>query len=304
MSINSSNKVVKNNPKPNWLKVRLPSGESFVDMKRLLRKNKLHTVCEEAGCPNLGECWGLGTATFMLLGDVCTRHCHFCQVKSGNPRGFLDLIEPLNIADAVKHLKLKYIVLTSVDRDDLLDGGAEHFAKTIKAIKNIDTKIVVESLIPDFAGNIDSLKMVVDSHPDVIGHNLETVRSLTPKVRDRRANYSQSLNVLIHIKKLDPKIFTKSSLLLGIGEKEEEVIVTMHDLRNGKVDFITLGQYLQPSLRNLKVVEYIKPERFDYLKKIGEDMGFLHVASSPLVRSSYRSSEYFIENIVNNNKSV
>jgi lipoic acid synthetase len=281
--------------KPVWLKVRLPSCDSFGNVKNILKQYCLNTVCEEASCPNMGECWGKGTATFMLMGNICTRNCHFCLVKSGNPNGILDHSEPKKIASAVKDLKLSYVVLTSVDRDDLSDCGSEHFAHTINKIKKINQDVIIEALIPDFKGNINFLKKIVEAKPNVIGHNIETVKSLTYKVRDIRSTYEQSIKVLKNVKILDSKIFTKSSIMLGLGEDSNEVIMAMKDLINAKVDFLTIGQYLQPSNRNLKVKEYIDPEKFELFEKKGREMGFLHVLSSPLARSSYMSSELLIE---------
>ena len=292
------NQFEKPAPKPDWIKVKLPSGENYLRLKGLLREANLHTVCEEANCPNIAECWGGGTATFMLMGDTCTRGCRFCNVKVGNPQGMLDELEPSKIASAVKSLGLRYIVLTSVARDDLPDGGADHIADTVKAIKKISPKINVEVLIPDFRSNIDSLKRVIDSAPDVLAHNVETVRRLTAKIRDRRANYEQSLEVLRNAKMLSPDLVTKSSIMLGVGEKEEEVIETMKDLRSNGVDALTIGQYLQPSRGHLSVVLYIHPYTFERLRRIGEEMGFLYVASGPLVRSSYKAGEFYLEKII------
>lgn len=292
------NQFEKPAPKPDWIKVKLPSGENYLKLKGLLRGANLHTVCEEANCPNIAECWGGGTATFMLMGDTCTRGCRFCNVKVGNPQGILDELEPSKIANAMKSLGLTYIVLTSVARDDLPDGGADHIAKTVKAIKKIDPKMLVEVLIPDFQNNIDSLKRVIDSGSDVLAHNVETVRRLTPKIRDRRANYEQSLEVLRNAKMLNHKIITKSSIMLGIGEKEEEVVKTMEDLRTNGVDALTIGQYLQPSRGHLAVVDYVYPDTFQRLRRIGEEMGFLYVASGPLVRSSYKAGEFYLEKII------
>lgn len=281
--------------KPEWLKIRPPAGKSYKRIKGTLRRHNLHTVCEEARCPNVHECWGGGTATIMLLGDVCTRGCRFCSVSSGNPRGRIDPREPIKVAEVVAEWGLDYLVLTSVARDDLPDGGAGHFARAVCAIKERSPGALIELLIPDFQGNGQSLRRVVEAHPDVIGHNLETVERLTPQARDRRAGYRQSLGVLEEVKGLNPAIYTKSSLMLGLGEREEEIQRTMSDLRSIGVDFLTLGQYLQPSKAHLGVKEYIRPERFHYLKRLGEEMGFLHVASGPLVRSSYRAGEFFIK---------
>ncbi len=284
--------------KPDWLKVRAPAGENYERLKILLRKLDLHTVCEEAHCPNIHECWGGGTATLMLMGDTCTRACRFCMVKSGNPTGELDQWEPFKVAYALAELELDYVVLTSVDRDDLPDGGAHHFARTISEIKQRNPELIVEVLIPDFRGDLEALKKVVDAKPHVISHNVETTRRLTPKVRDPRAGYDQSLTVLRTIKGMDQTIYTKSSLMLGFGESDEELTQTMKDLRAVNVDILTLGQYLRPSVRHLPVIEYVPPERFDYFRKVGEELGFLYVASGPLVRTSYRAGEFFIQKII------
>lgn len=284
--------------KPPWLTVLPPSGENYKRLKELFRKLNLHTVCEEAHCPNVYECWGGGTATLMLLGSICTRACRFCMVTPGKPNGFLDEFEPENVAFALSQLELDYVVLTSVDRDDLPDGGASHFAKTIRLIREKRPDILIEVLIPDFQNDLDSIKKVVDARPDVIAHNIETTLSLTPKVRDPRANYWQSLSVLRTVKKLNREIYTKSSIMLGLGETEEEVIIAMRHLRLADVDFLTIGQYLRPSKRHLPVVEYVKPVVFEKYKEIGEAMGFKYVASGPLVRTSYRAGELFINSMI------
>ena len=285
-------------PKPDWIRVKLPTGDNYFRIKGLLRDADLHTVCEEANCPNIAECWGGGTATFMLMGDTCTRGCRFCNVKVGNPQQVLDVNEPAKIANTVKMLGLTYVVLTSVARDDLPDGGADHIAKTVEAIRKADPSMLVEVLIPDFLGNADSLKRVIASGAAVLAHNVETVRRLTNTIRDRRADYDQSLQVLKDAKAMKPDIITKSSIMLGLGETEEEVIGAMQDLRNNGVDALTLGQYLRPSKGHLNVVEYVHPEVFERLRRVGEDMGFLYVASGPLVRSSYKAGEYFLERII------
>ena len=288
--------------KPDWVRVRYPSGDNYERIKGLLRNHNLHTVCEEAHCPNVAECWGGGTATFMLMGDTCTRGCRFCMVKSGNPHGALDDFEPLKVADAIADLGLRYVVITSVDRDDLPDGGAGHFASTIRAIKNRDPNIITEVLIPDFQGNVGDIKKVVDAGPEVIAHNIETTRQLTPLVRDRRATYDQSLKVLKSIKDLNPSTYTKSSIMLGLGELEPDLIATMRDLRAVDVNILTLGQYLRPSKGHLPVSEYVSPEKFDHYKRLAEDSGFLYVASGPFVRSSYRAGEFFVEALVRKKK--
>jgi lipoic acid synthetase len=285
-------------PKPEWLTVSPPRGESYQDLKELFRNLNLHTVCEEAHCPNVHECWGGGTATLMLMGDVCSRACRFCMVTPGKPRGILDEFEPENVAFALSQMGLTYVVLTSVDRDDLPDGGASHFAKTIRLVKERNPGILVEVLIPDFQGDLGDLKKVVEARPDVIAHNIETTMSLTGKVRDPRAHYWQSLSVLRNAKKLSSHIYTKSSIMVGLGETEEEVTQAMVHLREANVDFLTIGQYLRPSQRHLKVAEYVRPEQFQRYKTIGEGLGFLYVASGPLVRSSYRAGEFFIRTAI------
>ncbi len=281
--------------KPEWLKIKLPSGEEYANIKKTLRQNGLYTVCEEASCPNVAECWGSGTATIMIMGDICTRGCKFCDVTSGKPAD-LDPNEPSRVANTIKSWNLKYVVITSVCRDDLSDGGSSHFAETINKIKEANPKTVVEPLIPDFFGDKNDIKKIIDSGPKVISHNIETVQRLTSRVRDPKANYDQSLRVLKMIKEVDSKIFTKSSLMLGHGESEQEIIETARDLRKAGVDIITAGQYLQPSLRHLPVAEYIPPEKFSFYKEIFENMGFSYVAAGPFVRSSYRASD-FIENL-------
>ncbi len=284
--------------KPEWLRVRPPSGENYVHLKTLFRSLDLHTVCEEAHCPNVWECWGGGTATIMLMGDTCTRGCRFCAVKSGNPHGVLDLGEPEKVAMALAEMDLSYVVLTSVDRDDLPDGGADHFAKTVREIKARRPDMLVEALIPDFQGDLDAVRAVVDAGVDVLDHNVETVERLQGTVRDRRANYAQSLAVLRGAKAMREGLFTKSSIMLGLGETRDEILQTMRDLRANEVDILTLGQYLRPSDWHLVVHEYVPPEFFDELREIGESMGFAYVAAGPLVRSSYRAGEFFMEKVI------
>ena len=284
--------------KPPWIRVKLPSGETYSRVRSIIRKYRLHTVCDEALCPNISECWGSGTATIMLLGDTCTRACKFCAVKTGNPRGYIDRDEPRRVAEAVKELNLDYVVLTSVTRDDLEDGGASVYAKTVRLIKEMCPNIIVEVLIPDFNNDPNALKMVVESGVDVVAHNIETVERLTPKVRDPRAGYWKSLRTLKMIKDLSAQIFTKSSIMLGLGERDDEVVKAMRDLRSVGVDIFTIGQYLQPTRRHLPVVEYVAPEKFKWFKEIGERLGFLYVASGPLVRSSYKAGEYFIKHVL------
>lgn len=286
--------------KPDWIRVRAPSGENYVKIKQTLGLQQLHTVCEEARCPNIAECWGSGTATIMVMGDTCTRGCRFCAVSSGKP-AFLDSEEPMRVAEAIKKWGLRYVVITAVCRDDLDDGGAGHMAKTIKAVKILSPQTIVEPLIPDFGGNKDSIKKIVDSQPEVISHNIETVARLTPKVRDARASYEQTLQVLQKIKDMDSSIYTKSSIMLGLGETEEEVIQAIKDLRSVGVDILTLGQYLQPTLKHLPVVEYVTPQKFNTYKETAKLMGFIYVAAGPLVRSSYRAGEFFLENVIRRN---
>jgi lipoic acid synthetase len=284
--------------RPEWLTVVPSQGESYSSLKTLLKGFNLNTVCEEAHCPNMHECWGGGTATLMLMGDVCSRACRFCMVTPGKPGGVLDDLEPENVSLALSQLGLSYVVLTSVDRDDLADGGAAHFAKTIRLIKEKIPDLLVEVLIPDFQGDLDAIGTVIDAHPDVIAHNIETTLSLTSKVRDPRATYWQSLSVLRNIKKLGGRVYTKSSIMVGLGETREEVVQTMSHLRMAGVDFLTIGQYLRPSARHLPVVEYVVPEEFEVLRRAGEAMGFRYVASGPLVRSSYRAGEFFIRSAI------
>lgn len=276
--------------KPSWLKMHIPSGENYVKIKKTLQNYNLHTVCEEASCPNVSECWATGTATIMIMGDTCTRGCRFCDVNSGRPL-LLDLEEPDRVADAIQKWNLKYVVLTSVCRDDLVDEGSAHFAKTISKIKSKCPNTIVESLIPDFSSNTEFLMKIVNAKPNVISHNLETVKRLSPKVRDPKADYDQSLQVLHYIKKFDDNIITKSSIMLGFGETEHEILQTGKDLRKVGVDIFTLGQYLQPSLKHLPVKEFITPNQFNYYKHSLTKMGFLHIESGPLVRSSFRASD-------------
>ena len=275
---------------PDWLKMKIPSGENYVKVRKTIQKYNLHTVCEEASCPNVSECWGVGTATLMIMGDICSRGCKFCNVETGKPFE-LDYEEPQHVAKAIKDWNLRYVVITSVCRDDLPDEGSEHFAKTIQCIKSECPNTVVESLIPDFSGNEKFIKTIVKAKPNVIGHNVETVKRLSPYVRDPRANYKQSLKVLKIVKKLDSSIFTKSSLMLGLGESKEEILQTAQELRDVNVDIITLGQYLQPSLSHLPVKEFVTPEKFYQLKLDLKKLGFLHVESGPFVRSSFRASD-------------
>ncbi len=280
--------------KPPWLKVRLPSGESYEHVLSEVRRLDLHTVCQEAMCPNIGECWGAGTATIMILGDTCTRGCHFCNVKTGSPKGEVDWLEPKRVAEAVAQLDWQYLVLTAVDRDDLADGGAAIFANTVRAIHKKSPGAKVECLTGDFAGDLAALDIVLEARPEVLAHNLETVERLQATVRDRRANYRQSLRVLEHAKASGKVTYTKTSLMLGLGETEDEVSQAMDDARAIGVDIFTMGQYLQPTKRHLPVEEFVSPEKFARLKAVGDAKGFVQVVSSPLSRSSYHAEQAFI----------
>lgn len=287
--------------KPSWLKVNLPSGERAQVVGRTKTQRHLFTVCEEAKCPNQQECWSSGTATFMLMGDVCTRGCRFCAVTSGKPEP-LDSEEPQKLAEAVGLLGLHYVVLTSVDRDDLPDGGAAHLVRCVRSIKDIDPEILVEVLMPDFKGSRDSLELMVNSQAEVLAHNLETVERLTPKVRDPRASYKQSLEVLRLIKELDPGRYTKSSLMVGVGETHDELRHSFQDLREVGCDFLTIGQYLRPTRKHMPVERYVHPDMFETLRLEALEFGFAYVASGPLVRSSYKAGELYIENVVRSGK--
>lgn len=277
--------------KPAWLKVRLPTGEGFTQTRKIVSQHRLATVCEESHCPNIAECWGKGTATIMLMGSVCTRACRFCAVDTGNPNGWLDAEEPENAAKSVELMNLSYIVLTSVDRDDLADFGAAHFAKTISAIKARCPHVNVEALTPDFNGNVEAIKQVVQSGLSVFAQNIETVKRLTHLVRDPRAGYEQTMLVLEKAKQLgaDRNILTKSSLLLGLGETDAEIVSTMKDLRSVGCDILTLGQYLRPTKQHLPLKRWVTPEQFNQYRTAGLSLGFMEVASGPLVRSSYRA---------------
>jgi lipoic acid synthetase len=287
--------------KPEWLRVRYATGENYEKIRGILRHHNLHTVCEEANCPNVAECWGGGTATFMLMGDTCTRGCRFCMVKSGNPHGALDVFEPLKVARTIADLRLRYVVITSVDRDDLPDGGASHFAATIRAIRQHDPDVIIEVLIPDFQGNIDHVKRIVEAGPEVVAHNIETTQLITPKVRDSRATYRQSLNVLKAIKALSPAVRSKSSIMLGLGETETDLVRTLRDLRAVDVDILTLGQYLRPTRGHIPISEYVTPDQFQHYKQVAQQLGFLYVAAGPFVRSSYRAGEFLLEALVHQN---
>ncbi|ORZ06876.1 hypothetical protein BCR42DRAFT_456214 [Absidia repens] len=288
---------------PSWLKTDIPSGQNFGKIKRDLRGLKLHTVCEEARCPNIGDCWGGGehqtaTATIMLMGDECTRGCRFCSVKTNRKPKALDPHEPEHTAEAISRWGLDYIVLTSVDRDDLADGGSNHFAETISKIKSKAPHILVECLTGDFGGSLEDVERVARSGLDVYAHNIETVEDLTPFVRDRRAGFRQSLKVLNHAKQVNPELITKSSIMLGCGETDEEVLHALEALREAQVDCVTLGQYMRPTKRHMKVHEYVTPEKFKHWETKGMELGFKYVASGPLVRSSYKAGEFYITNIL------
>lgn len=279
--------------KPEWLKVRLTTNENFHELKRMMRGKTLHTVCEEARCPNIYECWGINrTATFMILGDICTRACRFCAVKTGLPTE-LDWQEPERVAETVEQMGLKHAVVTSVARDDLKDGGAAIFAATIRAIRKRNPLTSVEVLIPDFQGNWDALKTVMDARPDILNHNVETVRRLSDRVR-AKAKYDRSLELLRRAKEMQPEIPTKSSIMVGVGEEWSEILETMDDLRANRVDILTIGQYLQPTRKHLRIERYYTPEEFVRLKEEGMKRGFSHVESGPLVRSSYHAHKQVI----------
>ena len=290
--------------KPNWLKVRAPVSDNYFKLKSMFKKLNLATVCQEARCPNIGECWQGGTATIMLMGEVCTRGCHFCHVKTGNPRGLIDKDEPEKVGFAITQMDLDYVVLTSVDRDDLPDGGADHFARTVETIKSHHQKLIVEVLVPDFKAHPDHILRVVHAKPDVFAHNIETVERLSPAVRDARAGYHQSLFVLEKVKDLDDSRYTKSSIMLGLGETKAEIRQALKDLRNVGCDVVTFGQYLQPTRRHLDVKEYITPGEFEEWKAFAEGIGFLYVASGPLVRSSYKAGEYFMKGVIDRQNAV
>lgn len=288
---------------PPWLKTEIPVSKNYNKLKNTVRSLKLHTVCEEARCPNIGECWGGGanevaTATIMLMGDTCTRGCRFCSVKTSRAPSPLDPMEPINTAAAIAEWGLDYVVLTSVDRDDMTDGGSAHFAETVREIKKRNSTIFVECLTPDFRGDRTCVETIIESGLDVYAHNMETVRELQRFARDHRANYDQSLSVLEHAKKYKPSLVTKTSMMLGLGETDEQVLQTMKDLRSVEVDCLTLGQYMQPTKRHIKVREYVTPEKFKYWEEIGNGLGFAYTASGPLVRSSYRAGEFFIKNLL------
>jgi lipoic acid synthetase len=284
----------RRDPKPAWLKVRAPGGENYTKLKQTLRELDLYTVCEEARCPNVGECWASGTATMMLLGHTCTRGCRFCAVTTGNPMGAVDPREPEHVARAISKLSLRYIVLTMVDRDDLLDGGAEHVARTVKLLKELRPDLLVETLVGDFRGRLWDVETVLSAAPDVYAHNIEVPRRITPLIRDKRCSYDVSLEVLRHAKEQAPQRLTKSSLMVGIGETDDEIIEAMRDLRQANVDVLTIGQYLRPTEKHAALDRYVTEEKFEEFRRIGMEMGFAYVASGPLVRSSYHAAEAFI----------
>lgn len=279
--------------KPDWLKIKVPSGKEYVQVKDIVDRHKLHTICTSGKCPNMAECWGLGTATFMILGDICTRSCKFCATKTGKP-GTVDADEPKNLAESVKLMNLKHCVITSVDRDDLEDGGANHWAETIREVKQLNPETTIEGLIPDFRGNKELIKIVLDAGAEVISHNLETVRRLTPQVRSA-AQYDRSLEV---IKKIAAsQSVAKSGIMVGLGETEEEIFETMDDLLKAGCEVMTIGQYLQPTKEHLKVAEYIHPDTFKKWEMIGLKKGFKFVESAPLVRSSYHAEKHVRESL-------
>ena len=287
----NNNKDILPTRKPDWLRLNHSFTPKFKEVKSIVKENHLNTVCEEAMCPNINECWSHGTATFMLLGDVCTRACKFCAVDTGNPRGRLDKKEPYKVAQSIKKMSLKYAVLTSVNRDDLADGGAKHYSNTIEAIKDACPGVMVEALTPDFEGKNKSISILLSSSLDVFAQNVETVERLTARVRDPRAGYQQTLNVLEKAKKLSPEVLTKTSLMLGLGETTKEIQSTMVDAYSVGVEILTLGQYLRPTLNHLPVERYIPPEEFLHYKNMANEIGFKEVASGPMVRSSYRADK-------------
>ena len=282
--------------KPNWLKVKAEFNPNFHKVKEQVQSKQLYTVCEEAHCPNISECWSAGTATFMLMGSVCTRSCKFCSVDTGNPNGWLDKNEPFNTAKAVEIMKLKYVVLTSVNRDDLPDGGAQHFADTVKLIKKLNPNTAVEALTPDFKGLSSSINTIVNCGLEVFAQNIETVERLTHQVRDIRAGYEQTLDVLLESKRINPKVLTKSSIILGLGEEDLEIEQTMDDLVKNKVDILTIGQYLRPTINHHPIERWVSPEEFEKYRLIGLRKGFLEVVSGPMVRSSYRAERALEKN--------
>ena len=285
------NKHIPAERKPKWLRIKSQNSSKFRELKEIVSHKKLHTVCEEAMCPNIQECWSHGTATFMLLGSVCTRACKFCAVDTGNPKGQIDAKEPEKVANSIAQMNLKYAVLTSVNRDDLEDGGAMHFAQTVVSIKKEAPGVIIEALVPDFLGKRESIETLLDSNVEVFAQNLETVNRLTHQVRDHRAGYEQTLEVLAYAKTYSPKTISKTSLMLGLGESEDELLESFNDIRSAGVDVLTLGQYMRPTINHLPVERWYSPEEFQYMKKLALDIGFKEVASGPLVRSSYRADK-------------
>lgn len=290
--------VLEVGKKPKWLRAKLPAGKEFAGVRQTVREHRLSTVCEESMCPNIGECWNAGTATIMVMGSVCTRACRFCAVDTGNPNGWLDHDEPQNTAKAVQLMGLKYVVITSVDRDDLDDGGAEHYAECVRAIKRLNPDTAVEALTPDFNGVMSDVEKVVDSGLEVFAQNVETVRRLTHPVRDPRASYDQTLAVLAHAKQHRPAVLTKTSLMLGLGETDAEIMQTMEDLRTAGVDILTFGQYLRPTPNHLAIERYVSPDEFAGYRQEGLNKGFFEVVAGPLVRSSYRAEQVLQKNNV------
>ena len=286
--------VVHQERKPSWLKVKAPGGDNYAHLKSTLRKLDLYTVCEEARCPNMGECWGKGTATVMLLGHTCTRGCRFCAVTTGNPRGYVDPREPEHVARAISQVGLKYVVLTMVDRDDLLDGGAAHMGKAVQNLHRFSPELLVETLVGDFGGRRRDIATMVESAPDVFAHNIEVPRRLTPFIRDQRCDYDLSLSVLRQAKDLAPSRFVKSSIMVGMGETDEEVVETMVDLRGAGVDIVTIGQYLRPTPKHAAVARFVEPDVFVEYERRAYEIGFEFVASGALVRSSYHAAEGFV----------
>ena len=287
---------IPNTRKPNWIRVKATFDPRYNAVKQQVKEKRLNTVCEEGMCPNISECWSNGTATFMLMGSVCTRACKFCSVDTGNPKGWLDHEEPKNTARAVSVMGLKYVVLTSVNRDDLADGGAEHYAQTVKAIKASNPNTAVEALTPDFKGIYSSIETIVNSGIEVFAQNMETVERLTHPVRDIRAGYQQTLDVLADSMRINPNVLTKTSLILGLGETDDEIEKTMDDLIANNVDILTLGQYLRPTLNHLPIEKWVTPEEFNYYRDLGLRKGFLEVVSGPMVRSSYRAERVLEKN--------
>ncbi len=284
--------------KPKWLRAQMPSGKGYSNTRHIVHEHRLSTVCEESMCPNIGECWNAGTATIMVLGSVCTRACRFCAVDTGNPKGWLDADEPENTGKAVKLMGLEYVVITSVDRDDLPDGGASHYAACVQAIKKHSPSTAVEALTPDFNGVEEHVEIVVDSGLEVFAQNVETVQRLTHPVRDPRAGYTQTIEVLRHAKAHRPDVLTKTSLMLGLGEKDAEILKTMDDLRDANVDILTLGQYLRPTPNHLPVDRYVTPDQFEAYRIEGLERGFVEVVAAPMVRSSYRAEQVLQKNNV------